>query len=140
MIIAGDKELELKCKTRLMLQLEERLHVTDARAYWQRAAQDGNLHVLCTALLVLSDKGLKTMDDAMDYLDGYLAGGKTVAELYAALITEMNQMGFFGRKMTAKEVEELLAAPVMQLGTITDRVADRLADEMAQQALKRGGK
>ena len=118
LLTAGTKELELKCKTRLMLQLEERLHITDTQAFWQKAAQDGNIRVLCTALLVLSDKGLKTMDDAMDFIDSYLESGKTVSGLYLELLGEINQMGFFGRKMTEAQLEELLEAPVVQMSEI----------------------
>ena len=55
LIVTKEKEVELKLKTRLMLLLEERLHIEDTQLFWQKAAQAGNIRVLTTAVLILSD-------------------------------------------------------------------------------------
>lgn len=38
LIVTKEKEIELKLKTRLMLLLEERLHIEDTQLFWQKAA------------------------------------------------------------------------------------------------------
>ncbi len=137
LIATKEKEVELKLKTRLMLLLEERLHIEDTQLFWQKAAQAGNIRVLTTAVLILSDGALKKLEDAADLLDAYLEENSeaSVQDLYIDLLTEINERGFFGRKMTEAQLEELLEAPVVQMSEITGRVADKLAAEMAQQAV-----
>ena len=72
LIVTKEKEIELKLKTRLMLLLEERLHIEDTQLFWQKAAQAGNIRILTTAVLILSDGALKKLEDAADLLDAYL--------------------------------------------------------------------
>ena len=61
LIVTKEKEIELKLKTRLMLLLEERLHIEDTQLFWQKAAQAGNIRILTTAVLILSDGALKKL-------------------------------------------------------------------------------
>lgn len=96
LIVTKEKEVELKLKTRLMLLLEERLHIEDTQLFWQKAAQAGNIRVLTTAVLILSDGALKKLEDAADLLDAYLEENSeaSVQNLYVALLTEINERGF----------------------------------------------
>ena len=91
LIVTKEKEVELKLKTRLMLLLEERLHIEDTQLFWQKAAQAGNIRVLTTAVLILSDGALKKLEDAADLLDAYLEENSeaSVQNLYAVSYTHL---------------------------------------------------
>ena len=86
LIVTKEKEVELKLKTRLMLLLEERLHIEDTQLFWQKAAQAGNIRVLTTAVLILSDGALKKLEDAADLLDAYLEENRAVDKVAEGMV------------------------------------------------------
>ena len=137
LIVTKEKEVELKLKTRLMLLLEERLHIEDTQLFWQKAAQAGNIRVLTTAVLILSDGALKKLEDAADLLDAYLEENSeaSVQNLYVALLTEINERGFFGRKMTKERLKAWLEEPALGLGEIVNRAVDKVAEGMVASEL-----
>ena len=137
LIVTKEKEVELKLKTRLMLLLEERLHIEDTQLFWQKAAQAGNIRVLTTAVLILSDGALKKLEDAADLLDAYLEENSeaSVQNLYVALLTEINERGFFCRKMTKERLKAWLEEPALELGEIVNRAVDKVAEGMVASEL-----
>ena len=137
LIATKEKEVELKLKTRLMLLLEERLHIEDTQLFWQKAAQAGNIRILTTAVLILSDGALKKLEDAADLLDAYLEENSeaSVQNLYVALLTEINERGFFGRKMTKERLKAWLEEPALELGEIVNRAVDKVAEGMVASEL-----
>lgn len=137
---ANDLTLELTFKTRLVQLFEERMKVENSQNFWLRAAQDENLKVLATALLIFSDKALKTMDDAYAFIDAYLDAGEstTISGLYFELLSGINAKGFFGRKMSGTELRERLEAPVVEMQGLMDKVADNVAAEMLSRAAAPG--
>ena len=132
-LTANDKTVELHFKTRLVQQFEERMKVENSQNFWVKAAQDENLKVIATALLVFSDKALHTLDDAYDFIDAYLEAGGTVSGLYLELVTGINEKGFFGQKMTPAEVQARLEAPLVDMAMLMDKVAGNMADQMVGQ-------
>ena len=122
LIATKEKEVELKLKTRLMLLLEERLHIEDTQLFWQKAAQAGNIRVLTTAILILSDGVLKKLEDAADLLDAYLDENSEVSvqNLYIDLLTEINERGFFGQKMTKERLKAWLEEPALEFNEIVN--------------------
>ena len=131
LIVTKEKEVELKLKTRLML------HIEDTQLFWQKAAQAGNIRVLTTAVLILSDGALKKLEDAADLLDAYLEENSeaSVQNLYVALLTEINERGFFGRKMTKERLKAWLEEPALELGEIVNRAVDKVAEGMVASEL-----
>lgn len=132
LIATKEKEVELKLKTRLMLLLEERLHIEDTQLFWQKAAQAGNIRVLTTAILILSDGVLKKLEDAADLLDAYLDENSEVSvqNLYIDLLTEINERGFFGQKMTKERLKAWLEEPALEFNEIVNRAVDKVAEGM----------
>ena len=114
LIATKEKEVELKLKTRLMLLLEERLHIEDTQLFWQKAAQAGNIRILTTAVLILSDGALKKLEDAADLLDAYLEENSeaSVQDLYIDLLE-----------------------PALELGEIVNRAVDKVAEGMVASEL-----
>ena len=137
LIVTKEKEIELKLKTRLMLLLEERLHIEDTQLFWQKAAQAGNIRILTTAVLILSDGALKKLEDAADLLDAYLEENSEVSvqNLYIDLLTEINERGFFGRKMTKERLKAWLEEPALELGEIVNRAVVKVAEGMVASEL-----
>lgn len=134
-ITLNGKAMELCYKTRLVQQFEERMKVENTVNFWTSAAQNEDLRVLATALLVFSNGELQKLDDAYDAMDEYMESdeGACVSTLYLDLLQEINAKGFFGPKMSRAELAEKMAAPVIDVGSMLDKVAANMADQMVSQ-------
>lgn len=135
-LTANEKTVTFVYKTRLVQQFEERMKVENVQQFWTRAMQEENIKILATALLVFSDKAIKTLDEAQDFIDAYLDGTSdgSIQALYADLIEDINAKGFFGQRMEREALLNKLNAPVMDMNTIFEKVADELAGELLLQA------
>ena len=70
-------------------------------------------------------------------LDAYLEENSeaSVQNLYVALLTEINERGFFGRKMTKERLKAWLEEPALELGEIVNRAVDKVAEGMVASEL-----
>ena len=50
----------------------------------------------------------------------------SVQNLYIDLLTEINERGFFGRKMTKERLKAWLEEPALELGEIVNRAVDKV--------------
>ena len=75
--------------------------------------------------------------DAADLLDAYLEENSEVSvqNLYIDLLTEINERGFFGRKMTKERLKAWLEEPALELGEIVNRAVDKVAEGMVASEL-----
>ena len=55
--------------------------------------------------------------------------------LYVALLTEINERGCFGRKMTKERLKAWLEEPALELGEIVNRAVDKVAEGMVASEL-----
>ncbi|HEX3018616.1 MAG TPA: hypothetical protein VHP31_12300 [Caproicibacter sp.] len=132
MIKGATRELDLKFKTRLMEHFEERFAIKDIQEFWKKAAQGPSLKVLEIALVEFSDGAIKDVNAAADFIDDYIAqDGKTVETdgkpveifytvetLYAEIIQEINDKGFFKTRMTPEELKTFLESPSLDMQQI----------------------
>ena len=51
------------------------------------------------------------------------------------LLTEINERGFFGRKMTKERLKAWLEEPALELGEIVNRAVDKVAEGMVASEL-----
>lgn len=122
MIKGKEKETELTFKSRQMVKVGE---VIGNQLTLETDAFEGNIKTLAKLISILSDS--LDYDKALEVIDDYLDGGKSITELYGEVFAGINQKAFFTTPLTVQD------SPPMDMVKIQKQVQEKIGQEMAQQ-------
>ncbi len=106
----------------------------------EKAAYAADFNVLADIFTALIDVDGMTKDMAYDIIDTYLDEGKTLAELYSEVFSEINKKGFFGRNLDPQNavinMDEMLAGMISDIiPQAKSRVGEKLSEVLSAQLM-----
>lgn len=139
-----DKEFKLVPRTRKVIELTERLKAKNLNDLLFESLNDVNLKVLAEVIKAFAEYDdeksvFTTVNNVYDFMDEWrIENEKDYSDLYKEVIKVVNDMGFFKKKMTEKELQEMMDNPLTSINIeeIANNSVQKIMDEMAREEFK----
>lgn len=139
----NDKEFKLIPRTRKVIELTSKLKAKNLHDLIFNAVNDNDLTILAELIKSFAeDENEKivftSINSVYDFIDNYMADGKTITELYKEVIGVVNDMGFFKTKMTPEEIEAKMSnpMPILNLQELAINSAQKMMDKVAEEEFR----
>lgn len=140
----NDKEFKLVPRTRKVIELTEKLKSKNLNDLIFGALNETNIKILAELIYSFAefDDGKQVFNSVKlvyDFIDEWKQeNDKGYVELFKEVIEVVNDMGFFTKKMTQKELEEEMnnPMPLFNLQEIAMNSAQKMMDEIAQEEFR----
>lgn len=140
----NDKEFKLVPRTRKVIELTEKLKSKNLNDLIFGALNETNIKVLAELIYSFAefDDGKQVFNSVKlvyDFIDEWKQeNDKGYIDLFKEVIEVVNDMGFFKKKMTPKELEKEMNNPMpfFNLQEIAMNSAQKMMDEIAQEEFK----
>ena len=139
-----DKEFKLVPRTRKVIELTERLKAKNLNNLMFESLNDVNVKVLAEVIKAFAEYDdekpvFNKLDSVYDFIDKWKAENeKDYSDLFKEVIKVVNDMGFFKKKMTEKELQEMMDSPLTSINIedIANNSVQKIMDEMAREEFK----
>ena len=139
-----DKEFKLIPRTRKVIALTESLKAKNLNDLMFESLNDVNVKVLAEVIKAFAEyddeKPVFTkIDNVYDFIDKWkMENEKDYSDLFKEVIKVVNDMGFFKKKMTEKELQEMMDNPLTSINIeeIANNSVQKIMDEMAREEFK----
>lgn len=108
----NDKKVNLVYRTRSIVKVTKLLNGKNFEEIYFNALSENNIDALANIIMVFgedNDSGLpafQNVDNVYDFLDDYMEENeKSYGDIFKEMAESINEMGFFGNKMTKEELE-----------------------------------
>lgn len=135
---ANDTEVSIKFKIRDIVKLTEEHKKDNLQELFFESIQKSNLKNLALMILAFgykeNEKAFKTETQVYDFLDNYFEeSGKTQSEIYLELGEEINNSGFFTKKMSKEEIKMMM---IDSLDLDINKIVEDMVKEVANDTMK----
>jgi len=124
-----NKEIKIVIRSRKIASLTDKLEGKNLNEMFFKGVKETNLKTLAIFLEEFSENEDKTKSfNSLDENDKV-----TYETIYRDLAEEINSMGFFNKKMTAKELEKILndKIPDINVEMIVNKMSEQAGKELA---------
>lgn len=131
-----NKTITLSLKTRNVVRTLDLMGKTDIKKALFEGLNRADAKTLAQTLVGLSDERL-TVGEMYDFIDDYKAEhGCSVREIYADLITALNEKYFFGAKLSPEELENAFGNPItVDMDAVVEKIMEEMTRDAAKQSL-----
>lgn len=138
------KTINLVLKTRKIVDISNILKSKDFEEVFTKAYSIGDLDALTKILYILAEdengKNVFTSsEEVYEFLDDYRKENKTtLMEIYKKIAEVLNDEGFFKKKKSKKELEEMISNPLSSINMselvkkTTEKAMSKIAEEQFQ--------
>ena len=136
-----NKTINLVLKTRKIVDIANSLKNKNFEDAYFKAIQNNDLDALSKILFTLAEDNegkpaFKNSIEIYDFLDEYRAENKkTYSDIFKELTEAINEEGFFMKKMTKKELEEMISNPLSgtNMNELVQKSAEKAISKIAEQ-------
>lgn len=141
---AGNKTVELKYKTRSIVNLTNTLKGTSFEELFFKASSENNVEALSQIILEFAkdpDNGSRSfnnVDDVYNFLDDYMEDtGCTYQDIFANIAKSVNEAGFFNKKMSEEDlINKLETHFSIDMNELVTKTAEKAMLELATEEMK----
>ena len=138
------KTIKLVWKTRKIVDIANLLKSKDFEEVFTKAYAICDLEALTKMLYILAEDEegkniFSSSKEVYNFLDDYRKEKKsTVIEIYKKIAEELNEEGFFKKKKSKKELEEMISNPLLNINMneliqkSTEKAMSKMAEEQLQ--------
>ncbi len=135
-----NKEIKIVIRSRKIASLTDKLEGKNLNEMFFKGVKETNLKTLAIFLEEFSEnedktKSFNSLDEVYDFIDDLKVENDKVTyeTIYRDLAEEINSMGFFNKKMTAKELEKILndKIPDINVEMIVNKMSEQAGKELA---------
>ncbi len=138
------KTIKLVWKTRKIVDIANLLKSKDFEEVFTKAYAICDLEALTKMLYILAEDEegkniFSSSEEVYNFLDDYRKEKKsTVIEIYKKIAEELNEEGFFKKKKSKKELEEMISNPLLNINMneliqkSTEKAMSKMAEEQLQ--------
>lgn len=108
----NDKKVNLVYRTRNLVKVTSLLKGKNFEEIYFNALSENNIDALSSMILVFGEdydsgrRAFENVDEVYDFLDDYMEQTqKSYGDIFKEIAESINEMGFFGSKMTKEELE-----------------------------------
>lgn len=133
---ANEKEINIKLRIKNIIKLTKELNGKNLNEVFFRGANDSDIVTLVKILLAFNENEdgkriLNTENEVENFLDSYIVeNSKTISDIYKELAEDINEQGFFNKKMSKEEIEMSLASNVeIDMDSIIENIVKQVTEE-----------
>lgn len=135
-----NKEIKIVIRSRKIASLTDKLEGKNLNEMFFKGVKETNLKTLAIFLEEFSEnedktKSFNSLDEVYDFIDDLKVENDKVTyeTIYRDLAEEINSMGFFNKKMTAKGLEKILndKIPDINVEMIVNKMSEQAGKELA---------
>ena len=135
-----NKRIKLVLKTRKIVEIANTLKNKNFEDAYFKAVKENDLNALSKMIYTLAENedgkhAFSSSDEVYDFLDDYKTeNGKTYSDIYKELTEVINEQGFFMKKMSKKELTEMISNPLsaMNINELVQKSAEKAISKMAE--------
>lgn len=135
-----NKRIKLVLKTRKIVEIANTLKNKNFEDAYFKAVKENDLNALSKMIYTLAENedgkhAFSNSDEVYDFLDDYKTeNGKTYSDIYKELTEVINEQGFFMKKMSKKELTEMISNPLsaMNINELVQKSAEKAISKMAE--------
>lgn len=136
-----EKEFKLVPRTRKVVDLTERLKAKNLNDLIFEALNTANVKVLAELIKAFAEDEAEkpifsSLNIVYDFIDDWkMENGKDYTDLFKEVIEVVNEMGFFKKKMTEKELKQMIENPIpmLDMKELAVNSAQKIMDKIAQE-------
>ena len=139
-----DKEINLVPRTRKVIELTEKLKDKNLNDVMFQGLKNCDIKVLAEIIKVFAEDEDKkavftSINNVYDFIDELKeTEQKSYSEIYKEVIEVTNEMGFFSKKMTAKELNAQIEDPIsnIDMEELVKASAQKYMDKLAEEEFR----
>lgn len=135
-----NKTINLVLKTRKIVDIANLLKNKNFEEAFTKAYSDLDIESLSKIICKLAENEdgksvFKTSEEVYDFIDDCRVEKITINDLYGKIAEALNDEGFFKKKMSKKELEEMTSNPLssMNMNEIVQKSAETAISKIAEQ-------
>lgn len=135
-----NKKVKLVLKTRKIVEIAKLLKNKNFEEAFVKAYSILDAETLCTLIYKLAETEdgfalFKNTDEVYDFIDECRVEGLNANELYKRIAEALNEEGFFKKKMSKKELENLTSNPLstINMNELVQKSAENAMSKIAEQ-------
>ena len=135
-----NKTINLVLKTRKIVDIANLLKNKNFEEAFTKAYAICDIEALAKIILKLAEtedekSAFNSIDEVYDFIDDCRKEGMTVNDLYLRIAEALNEEGFFKKKMTKKELKELISNPLstMNMNELVQKSAENAMSKIAEE-------
>ena len=136
-----NKIINLVLKTRKIVDIANILGNKNFEDAYFKAVQSNDLDALSKIIYTLAENeegkhAFLSSTEVYDFLDEYkVENNKTYSDIYKEISEAINNEGFFMKKMTKKELEEMISNPLsgINMNELVQKSAEKAVSKMAEE-------
>lgn len=135
-----NKIINLVIKTRKIVEIANLLKNKNFEEALTKAYAICDIEALAKIILKLAEtedekSAFNSIDEVYDFIDDCRKEGIVVNDLYLKIAEALNEEGFFKKKMTKKELKELISNPLstMNMNELVQKSAENAMSKIAEE-------
>lgn len=135
-----NKKVNLVLKTKKIVEIAKLLKNKNFEEAFVKAYSILDAETLCTLIYKLAETEdgfalFKNTDEVYDFIDECRVEGLNANELYKRIAEALNEEGFFKKKMSKKELENLTSNPLstINMNELVQKSAENAMSKIAEQ-------
>lgn len=135
-----NRNINLVLKTRKIVDIANLLKNKNFEEAFTKAYSILDLEALSKILFKLAENEegksiFTTSNEAYDFIDECRAEGITINDIYGKVAEALNDEGFFKKKLTKRELEEMTLNPLLTMNT--DKLLEKAIENVANKAIEK---
>lgn len=135
-----NKKIDLVLRTRKIADIAKKLEGKNFEDVYFKAMSEYDLEALSKIIFILAENEDKTSsfknnDDVYEFIDDYMAEkNKTYRDIFEEIAKDINEEGFFNKKMTKEQIQEKISNPLssMNMNELIKNSAERAIAKVAE--------
>lgn len=136
-----NKTINLVLKTRKIVKIANLLQSKNFEDVYFKAIQNNDIDALSKIIWILAEdnegkSSFSNSEEVYDFLDDYkVENKKAYSDIFKELTEVINEEGFFTKKRTKKELEEMISNPLSgtNMNELVQKSAERAISKIAEE-------
>lgn len=137
----NNKTINLVLRTRKIVSVANLLQNKNFEDAYFKAVQNNDLDALAKIIFIFAEdnegnSSFKSSSEVYDFLDDYkMEKKKSYEDIYGKLTEVINEEGFFTKKMTKKELTEMISNPLSRtnMNELVQKSAEKAISKIAEE-------
>ncbi len=137
-----NKTINLVLKTRKIVDIANLLKNKNFEEAFTKAYSELDMEALSKIIFKLAEdedgkSAFETSSEVYDFMDECRADGITINDLYGKVAEALNEEGFFKKKMSKRELKEMISNPLstMNMNELIRKSAEIAVNKMTEQIM-----
>ena len=137
-----NKKINLVLKTRKIVEIADLLKNKNFEEVFKKAYSILDMEALSKIIFKLAenDEGksaFASSDEVYDFIDECRIEGISVSDLYGKIAEALNEEGFFKKRMTKKELKEMMSNPLSEtdMNELVQKSAEKVINKITEEQI-----